>query len=383
MPGTAVAATEMALLAGADRVEGTLFGNGERNGNVDLVTLALNLYTQGIDPGLDFSDIQASIDIATRCTGLPVHPRHPYSGALVFTAFSGSHQDAIKKGFERQARLWAAADAAGEQRLWEMPYLPLDPSDIGRVWEVFVRINSQSGKGGSAFVIKRDLHVDMPRSVQQEFYHVVQAKSEEIQGEVEAKEIVEAFCRHFWYGPHAEKARVVLGSNSSCAEGEDGGVSFCGSATVAGSLVQLQGEGDTGVDAFLNAARTALGLSWFVHQHENRRATIDGHDVTTAFVLLSTRDDSYNVTKATWGIGADADDALASIRAAVSAINKLVDLGRLPQAISSFSVDARHHAHIGVEGAVPGKSTPVSSFTQRVDVKHTVSTSIAILGAVH
>ena len=162
--GTAVASAELALMAGADRVEGTLFGNGERTGNVDLVTLALNLYTQGVDPGLDFSDIPEVIESAEFCNQLPVHPRHPYAGELVFTAFSGSHQDAIKKGFALQ----------DGKELWAVPYLPLDPNDIGRSYQEIIRVNSQSGKGGVAYLLERDYSVRLPRKLQVEFSRVIQ-----------------------------------------------------------------------------------------------------------------------------------------------------------------------------------------------------------------
>ena len=174
LAGTGIAAAELGVLAGGDRIEGCLFGNGERTGNVDLVNLALNLYTQGISPGLDFSDIQETIDVVTQCNDLPVHPRHPYAGELVFTAFSGSHQDAIKKGFEVQARRHADAKAKGEPLIWEMPYLPIDPHDLGCNYEAVIRVNSQSGKGDIAYLAKMHLGLDMSRNMQIVFYQVIQ-----------------------------------------------------------------------------------------------------------------------------------------------------------------------------------------------------------------
>ena len=183
--GCAVAATELGLIAGADRVEGTLFGNGERTGNVDIVTLALNLYSQGVDPKLDFSDIYEVMRTVEHCNQLPVHPRHPYAGELVFTAFSGSHQDAIKKGF--------AAMRKSNSPLWEVPYLPIDPADLGRTYEAVIRVNSQSGKGGVAFILERDHGLELPRRMQMEFSQVVQQISEKSGKEVDSTAIRRAF----------------------------------------------------------------------------------------------------------------------------------------------------------------------------------------------
>ena len=210
--GTAVAAAELAMLAGAERVEGTLFGNGERTGNVDLVTLALNLFTQGIDPGLDLSDVPAIARAFEFCNRLPVHPRHPYAGDLVFTAFSGSHQDAIKKGF--------AARAAGHE-LWEVPYLPIDPHDIGRSYEAVVRINSQSGKGGVAYVLLNDYGFDLPRGLQVEFGKTIQALSEARESEVAPPEIWATFVREylsFYAVAAANDAAVIVGGQALSPE---------------------------------------------------------------------------------------------------------------------------------------------------------------------
>jgi 2-isopropylmalate synthase len=188
--GTGVAAAELAMMAGADRVEGCLFGNGERCGNVDIVTLALNLYTQGVHPQLDFSDITAVARVAEECTSIPVHPRHPYAGDLVFTAFSGSHQDAIKKGF-------AAQDPNG---LWEVPYLPIDPADLGRTYDSVIRVNSQSGKGGIAFLLERERGVVMPRRMQVEFSAVVQRQTDASETEINGEEIWALFQRNYLRG---------------------------------------------------------------------------------------------------------------------------------------------------------------------------------------
>jgi 2-isopropylmalate synthase len=186
--GTAVAAAELALMAGADRVEGCLFGNGERTGNVDLVTLALNLYSQGIDPGLDFSDMDEIVRTAEYCNQIPVHPRHPYAGDLVFTAFSGSHQDAIKKGFAAQEQRWATGDPR-----WEVPYLPVDPADLGRSYEAVIRVNSQSGKGGIAYLLEKDHGLRLPRRLQIEFSQRVQAIADATGKELTSADIWAAF----------------------------------------------------------------------------------------------------------------------------------------------------------------------------------------------
>src|SRR5213076_2165076 len=183
--GTAVAATELALMAGAERVEGTLFGNGERTGNVDIVTLALNLFSQGIDPGLVITDIDDIVSTVEHCNQLPVHPRHPYAGELVYTAFSGSHQDAIKKGFEALAKR--------NDPLWEVPYLPIDPKDLGRTYEAVIRVNSQSGKGGVAYVLKADHGLDLPRPLQIEFSKVVQEVADRTGKEITSEVIWSLF----------------------------------------------------------------------------------------------------------------------------------------------------------------------------------------------
>ena len=187
--GTAVATAELGLMAGAERVEGCLFGNGERTGNVDLITLALNLLTQGLDPGLDLSEIDEARRIVEECNELPVHPRHPYVGELVYTAFSGSHQDAIKKGMDAQER--SGSD------VWDVPYLPLDPKDVGRDYEAIIRVNSQSGKGGVAYLMKTEHHLDLPRGLQIDFAQKVQAITDARGGELTADELMEAFDEHY------------------------------------------------------------------------------------------------------------------------------------------------------------------------------------------
>jgi 2-isopropylmalate synthase len=195
--GTGVATAEMALLAGAERVEGCLFGNGERAGNVDLVTLGLNMFSQGVDPGIDFSDLNGVRRVAEECTGLPVHPRHPYGGDLVYTAFSGSHQDAIKKGLDEQKRLAAENGLPAAEMLWDIPYLPVDPKDVGRTFETVVRINSQSGKGGVAYVISSSLGLNLPRGLQAEFAARVQGLADAEGGEIDPARISTLFVREY------------------------------------------------------------------------------------------------------------------------------------------------------------------------------------------
>ena len=216
--GTAVADAELAVLAGADRVEGCLFGNGERTGNVCLVTLGMNLFSQGIDPMIDFSDIDEIRRTVEYCNQLPVHPRHPYAGDLVYTAFSGSHQDAIKKGFEAHAAAAAAAGADVTEYPWEVPYLPIDPRDVGRTYEAVIRVNSQSGKGGVAYIMKAEHQMDLPRRLQIEFSRVVQARTDAEGGEVTPAQMWEAFSAEY-----LSPGRVALQAHHTSSVVDDQG----------------------------------------------------------------------------------------------------------------------------------------------------------------
>ena len=218
LSGQGIAAAELALMAGADRVEGCLFGNGERTGNVDIVNLALNFYTQGIPPNLDFSDIQSVIDVVTACNDLPIHPRHPYAGELVFTAFSGSHQDAIKKGFEAQRIRHAEAAAKGEPQYWDIPYLPIDPADLGCTYEAVIRVNAQSGKGGIAYLVQQHLGLDLPRKMQIAFYQVVQEVADREAREMLVEDITAAFRETYKFGGSKYEGRLVLKSFKISAE---------------------------------------------------------------------------------------------------------------------------------------------------------------------
>ena len=253
--GTAVAAAELAQLAGAERVEGTLFGNGERTGNVDVVTLALNLFTQGVDPRLDLHDIDRLRRVAEYCNRLPVHPRHPYAGDLVYTAFSGSHQDAIKKGMD------ALPD---NYETWEVPYLPIDPKHVGRNYEAIIRVNSQSGKGGVAYVMDAEHGLDLPRSLQIEFSRQVQALTEASGTEIKPVEIWEAFASD--YLPEDPAMRLISSEVSS----RDDGTSVAVQALVDGRHHTISGKGNGPVDALVNGIRSELGIEMSVddyHQH--------------------------------------------------------------------------------------------------------------------
>jgi len=306
--GTGVAAAELAVMAGADRVEGCLFGNGERTGNVCLVTLAMNLYSQGIDPQLDFSDIGAVIRTAEYCTALPVHPRHPYAGELVFTAFSGSHQDAIKKGLAAQR----AEEAKGNTQ-WEVPYLPIDPADVGRTYEAVIRVNSQSGKGGIAFLLERDYGLSLPRLLQIEFSQVVQAITDESGKELSAADIHAAFQREY-IAPAAPLAYVDHRASHGSAHGAL--EQLTARLVIDGVETLLTGTGNGPVDAFVHALREGVGADIHVlayHEH----ATGTGEDATAvAYVQLRAG------TRPVYGVGLDPNIVTATLKAVVAALNR-------------------------------------------------------------
>jgi 2-isopropylmalate synthase len=270
--GTAIAAAELAVLGGADRVEGCLFGNGERTGNVDIVTLALNLYTQGITPHLDFSDIEEVIDVVTSCNSIPVHPRHPYAGELVFTAFSGSQQDAIKKGFEAQAIRHTKNATDGEPQLWDMPYMPLDPAGLGCTYEAVIRVNaqSQSEKAGIAYLVKQHLHLDLPRKMQIAFYKVIQEISDREAREVTMEDITTSFRQTYHIGGPKYEGRLALRSfritaepsphSTDDEEPSDERRRFDGTILVDGVLRVIRGDGNGPISALLDALRTHLEI---------------------------------------------------------------------------------------------------------------------------
>jgi 2-isopropylmalate synthase len=306
--GTAVAATELGLLAGADRVEGCLFGNGERTGNVDLVTLGLNLFSQGIDPQIDFTDIDEIKRTVEYCNQLPVHERHPYAGDLVYTAFSGSHQDAIKKGFEALQR---SADAAGisiENCEWGVPYLPIDPKDVGRSYEAVIRVNSQSGKGGVAYIMKAEHHLDLPRRLQIEFSGVVQRHTDDEGGEVGPQEMWDIFADEY-----LSERRLTLHDYSSATV--DGKVEVSVDVTVDGSRHSLHGAGNGPIDAFVRAL-SDVDLTVRVLDYAEHALTAGENAQAAAYVECSVDGESF------WGVGMDANILTASLRAVVSAVNR-------------------------------------------------------------
>jgi len=302
--GSAVAATELALMAGAQRVEGTLFGNGERTGNVDLVTLALNLFSQGVEPHLDLSDIDEMRRVAEECNQLPVHPRHPYAGELVYTAFSGSHQDAIKKGME------ALHASAGE--VWEVPYLPIDPHDVGRTYEAIIRVNSQSGKGGVAYIMKSDYHLDLPRRLQIEFMQVIQQITDASGKEITPEEIWTAFQ---WTYLNPETP-LELVEHQTGDHGE--GTVLQAVISLDGEEREISGHGNGPIAAFVDALAKDCGIQLRVLDFVEH-AVASGSDAT-AVAYVEASDEKGSVA---WGVGMDANILTASLRAVVSAVSRL------------------------------------------------------------
>jgi 2-isopropylmalate synthase len=301
--GTAVAAAELAQLAGADRVEGTLFGNGERTGNVDVVTLALNLFSQGVDPELDMRDIDALRRVAEYCNRLPVHPRHPYAGDLVYTAFSGSHQDAIKKGM----------DALPEDyTTWEVPYLPIDPKHVGRTYEAIIRVNSQSGKGGVAYLMDTEHGLDLPRALQIEFSKQVQAVTEASGTEIKPGELWDVFTRT--YLPDDAGIRLI---SSEVSSGERG-TTVTAQVLVDGQHRTLSGQGNGPVAALVNGLRGELGIEVAVEDYHEHALTAGSEASAVAYVQATSA-----AGQRTWGVGIDSSILNASLQAVISAANRL------------------------------------------------------------
>ncbi len=312
--GTAIAAAELGYLAGADRIEGTLFGNGERTGNVCLVTLALNLFSQGIDPQIDLRDIDDVRRTTEYCNQLPVHERHPYGGDLVFTAFSGSHQDAIKKGLEAMEADAQADGVPVAQRLWEVPYLPIDPKDIGRSYEAVIRVNSQSGKGGVAYVMKTERHLDLPRRLQVEFSQVVQRHTDAEGGEVSPAEIWAIFTDEYLPDPEAPWGRLALRSHRTSSSDEHGD-QLAVEVTLDGGVTTLQGAGNGPIAAFVDAlARVGIGVR--VLDYAEHALSAGGDALAAAYVECAVGDRTF------WGVGIDPNIVTASLRALVSAANR-------------------------------------------------------------
>ncbi|MDR7086585.1 2-isopropylmalate synthase [Aeromicrobium panaciterrae] len=308
--GTGVAAAELGYLAGADRIEGCLFGNGERTGNVCLVTLGLNLFSQGIDPQIDFSDIDGIRRTVEYCNELPVPERHPYGGDLVYTAFSGSHQDAIKKGLEALAKDAAEAGESVDDVTWAVPYLPIDPKDVGRTYEAVIRVNSQSGKGGVAYILKNDHHLDLPRRLQIEFSRVVQELTEGEAGEIEPNEIWAAFQRE--YIDRVEPYELQSFSSVTAEDGRDQQVV---DLRVRGEVRAFKGEGNGPVAAFVDGMRQA-GADIQVLDYSEHALSKGGDSQAAAYVECSVAGETV------WGVGIHANIVTASLRAVVSAANR-------------------------------------------------------------
>lgn len=311
--GTAVAATEMALMAGADRVEGCLFGHGERTGNVDLITLGMNLYSQGIDPGIDFSNIDEVRRTVEYCTGMPVPARQPYSGDLVFTAFSGSHQDAIKKGLEALDGKAAWEGMNLHEISWQAPYLPIDPHDVGRSYEAVIRVNSQSGKGGMAYVMKHEHKMDLPRRLQMEFSRVVQAHTDTEGGEVGAEQLWKIFEAE--YLSRTGPIQVVSRTSTSNAQG----YTTTAVIKINGKQTEISGEGNGPVSAFVDAL-SAVGIRATVLDFVEHALTSGGDAQAAAYVEAEIGDGDQ--TQVLWGVGIDPDITTASLKAVISAVNR-------------------------------------------------------------
>ncbi|QYJ05804.1 2-isopropylmalate synthase [Nocardioides panacisoli] len=310
--GTAVAATELAMMAGADRVEGCLFGHGERTGNVCLVTLGMNLFSQGIDPQVNFSDIDEIRRTVEYCTQLPVHPRHPYAGDLVYTAFSGSHQDAIKKGLEDLDRVAHEQGKPVGEVPWEAPYLPIDPKDVGRSYEAVIRVNSQSGKGGVAYVLKADHHLDLPRRAQIEFSRVIQRRSDTDGGEVTPDEIWSIFNSEYLGRDEPLRLNSV---HTESAVGEKDALTV--NVYVDGASRELHGVGNGPLSAFVDAINGLEGgFDIRVLDYHEHALSSGGDAIAAAYVECAVGEEVL------WGVGMDANIVTASLKAVLSAVNR-------------------------------------------------------------
>ena len=301
--GTGVAATELAVMAGANRVEGTLFGNGERTGNADILTLALNLFSQGIDPGLDFTDIDKAVEIYERMTKLDVHPRHPYAGYLVFTAFSGSHQDAIKKGMDA---------LPPDKARWEVPYLPIDPMDVGRSYAPIIRINSQSGKGGVAYILETFFGLRLPRDMQPDFSKIVTAVSDNSHKELLPEELYQLFRKEY---VNLEAPLNLL----SYTEKTNGKTSVASLMTVRGEEQEITGEGEGIIDAFAYSLQSALGIRFEIVDYSEHSTEYGQKSRAITYVCI--KDDTG---RRVFGAGLSSSISKSSLKAVVSAVNKML-----------------------------------------------------------
>ena len=303
--GTAVAAAELGLMAGADRIEGTLFGNGERTGNVDIVTLGLNLFSQGINPELDFSDINKTMREVEYCNQLPVHPRHPYAGDLVFTAFSGSHQDAIKKGFNEMRK--------SNDTSWRVPYLPIDPEDVGRSYEAVIRINSQSGKGGISYILEQDFGVTLPRRMQIEFSQVIQKLADDSGKELNSKEIWESFEENYLF---SNSNKITYISHVVKSSKEEDKISL--TIKDNNKEIIINGEGNGPIDAFINALNDYLKTNFKVSDYHQHSRGSGSDAAAIAYIEIQ------NSKISDWGAGIDQNTTVASYKAILNCINKIL-----------------------------------------------------------
>jgi len=299
--GTAVATAELGLMAGADRVEGTLFGNGERTGNVDLITLAINLLTQGVDPQLDLSHLDEARAIVEQCNELPVHPRHPWVGELVYTAFSGSHQDAIKKGMHAQQ--------SSESELWDVPYLPIDPADLGRSYEAIIRVNSQSGKGGVAYLMETEHHLELPRGLQVDFAQKVQQMTDLRGDELTADELLAAFHEHYL----AHVRPYELGSYTHSSSDQD---AIVARILVDGAEEEVTGGGNGPIDALVDAFERQFGISVQIRDYHEHAMSAAADATAAAYIEADVEGDLV------WGVGLHPSIVTASLRAVVNAVNR-------------------------------------------------------------
>ncbi|WCD86333.1 2-isopropylmalate synthase [Streptomyces xanthophaeus] len=312
--GTAVAAAELALMAGADRIEGCLFGQGERTGNVDLITLGMNLFSQGIDPQIDFSQIDEIRRTSEYCNQMEVHPRHPYAGDLVYTAFSGSHQDAIKKGFDAMEADAAARGVTVDDIEWAVPYLPIDPKDVGRSYEAVIRVNSQSGKGGIAYVLKNDHKLDLPRRMQIEFSRIIQAKTDAEGGEVTPKAIWDVFSDEYLPNPENPWGRIQLRSGQTTTD-KDGTDTLTVEAVVDGVDTVLNGTGNGPISAFFDAL-AGIGVDARLLDYTEHTMSEGASAVAASYIECAIDG------RVLWGIGIDANTTRASLKAVISAVNR-------------------------------------------------------------
>ncbi|TJZ55753.1 2-isopropylmalate synthase [Streptomyces piniterrae] len=312
--GTAVAAAELAIMAGADRIEGCLFGQGERTGNVDLVTLGMNLFSQGVDPQIDFSQIDEIRRTSEYCNQMEIHPRHPYAGDLVYTAFSGSHQDAIKKGFDAMEAEAAAAGKTVDDIEWAVPYLPIDPKDVGRSYEAVIRVNSQSGKGGIAYVLKNDHKLDLPRRMQIEFSRIIQEKTDSEGGEVTPAAIWSVFQDEYLPNPGNPWGRIQV-KNGQTTTDRDGIDALTVEAVVDGQDTVLKGSGNGPISAFFDALQ-GIGIDVRLLDYQEHTMSEGASAQAASYIECAIGD------KVLWGIGIDPNTTRASLKAVVSAVNR-------------------------------------------------------------